>query len=34
MRRFAVALGISGDEIADWRRRFAAEPTITNARAP
>lgn len=30
----AVALGVSGDEIADWRRRLAVEPTITNARAP
>ena len=30
----AVALGVSEDEIADWRRRLAVEPTITNARAP
>lgn len=29
----AVALDISEDEIADWRRRLAREPTITNARA-
>ena len=30
----AVALGVSEDETADWRRRLAVEPTITNARAP
>jgi len=30
----AVALGVSGDEIADWQRRLAREPTITNVRAP
>ncbi len=30
----ATALGLSRDEIADWRRRLAVEPTITNARAP
>jgi hypothetical protein len=29
-----VALGLSPDEIADWRRRLAVEPKITNARAP
>ncbi|MDE0621144.1 MAG: N-6 DNA methylase, partial [Bryobacterales bacterium] len=29
----AVALGVTGDEIADWRRRLAREPTITNVRA-
>ncbi len=30
----AVALGVSEAEIADWRRRLAAEPTVTNVRAP
>ncbi|MDE0257801.1 MAG: N-6 DNA methylase [Gammaproteobacteria bacterium] len=30
----AITLGVSGDEIAEWRKRLAAEPTITNARAP
>lgn len=30
----AVALGVEPDVLADWRRRLAAEPTITNARAP
>ena len=30
----AVALGVEPDILADWRRRLAAEPTITNARAP
>ena len=30
----AIALGINGDEIADWRRRLAREPTIANVRAP
>ena len=30
----AVALGVSEGEVADWRRRLAAEPTISNARAP
>ena len=30
----AVALGVSGGEIADWRRRLVVEPTITNVRAP
>ena len=29
----AVALSVSEDEIADWRRRLACEPTVTNARA-
>ena len=29
----AVALGIGDDEIAGWRRRLAAEPTIANVRA-
>ncbi len=29
-----LALGVSEDEVADWRRRLAAEPTIANARAP
>ena len=29
----ALALSVSPDEIADWRRRLAAEPTITNRRA-
>ena len=28
----ALALGIAPDVIADWRRRLAMEPTITNAR--
>ena len=28
----AVALGIDQSVLADWRRRLAAEPTITNAR--
>ncbi len=28
----AVALGIAPDAIADWRRRLALEPTITNVR--
>ena len=30
----AVALGVSESEIADWRQRLAAEPTITNVMAP
>jgi len=30
----ALALGVSEDEVADWRRRLAAEPTIANARVP
>ena len=29
----ALALGASPDVLADWRRRLAVEPTITNARA-
>ncbi len=29
----AAALDVSPDEIADWCRRLAAEPTITNAKA-
>ncbi len=29
----AVALGVTEEEIGDWRRRLAAEPTITNERA-
>ena len=29
----AFALGIVPDSISDWRRRLAAEPTITNVRA-
>ena len=29
----ALALGVEPDVVADWRRRLAAEPTITNARA-
>ena len=29
----AVALDVGEDEIADWRRRLAREPTISNARA-
>ena len=29
----AAALGIDESVLADWRRRLAAEPTITNARA-
>ena len=29
----AVALDVQSDVLADWRRRLAAEPTITNARA-
>ena len=29
-----VALGVSEGEIAEWRRRLAAEPTIANVRAP
>ena len=32
-RAAAVALGVDPDILADWRRRLAAEPTITNARA-
>ena len=30
----ALALGVEPDVLADWRRRLAAEPTITNVRAP
>ena len=30
----ALAVGVEPDVLADWRRRLAAEPTITNARAP
>ena len=30
----AMAIGVEAGEIADWRQRLAAEPTITNARAP
>ncbi|MDE0659878.1 MAG: DEAD/DEAH box helicase family protein [Gammaproteobacteria bacterium] len=30
----AVALGVGETEVADYRRRLAVEPTITNARAP
>ena len=29
----AAALGVSEDQVADWRRRLAAEPTITNTEA-
>ena len=29
----ALALNVSPGEIADWRRRLSAEPTITNRRA-
>ncbi len=29
----AAALGVSQDQVADWHRRLAAEPTITNAKA-
>lgn len=29
----AMAIGVEADVVADWRRRLAAEPTITNARA-
>ena len=32
-RAAAAALGVDADILADWRRRLAAEPTITNARA-
>ena len=28
----AVALGLAPENLADWRRRLAVEPTITNAR--
>ena len=30
----ASALGFDPDDVADWRRRLAAEPTISNARVP
>ena len=30
----ALALGVDDETLADWRRRLAAEPTITNAHAP
>ena len=30
----ALAIGAEEDVVADWRRRLAAEPTITNVRAP
>ena len=30
----AIALGVDDETLADWRRRLAAEPTITNAHAP
>ncbi|MCY4503594.1 MAG: N-6 DNA methylase [Alphaproteobacteria bacterium] len=30
----ALALGLSPDVLADWRRRLAAEPTISNRPAP
>ena len=29
----ALAIGAEEDLVADWRRRLAAEPTITNVRA-
>ena len=29
----ALVLGVEPDILADWRRRLAAEPTVTNARA-
>lgn len=29
----ALALDVSPEEVADWRRRLAAEPTVTNRRA-
>ncbi len=29
----ALALGLEPDILADWRRRLAKEPTITNVRA-
>ena len=28
----ALVLNVSPEEIADWRRRLSAEPTITNRR--
>ena len=30
----ALALGVGPEVLADWRRGLAAEPTITNERAP
>ena len=30
----AIALGVDDETLTDWRRRLAAEPTITNAHAP
>ena len=30
----ALALGVDDETLADWRRRLAAEPTITNEQAP
>ena len=30
----ALALGLSPDVLADWRRRLAAEPTVSNRPAP
>ena len=30
----AVALGVDDETLADWRRKLAAEPTITNVHAP
>ena len=30
----ALALGVDDETLADWPRRLAAEPTITNVRAP
>ena len=32
-RAAAAALGVDAEILADWRRRLASEPTITNARA-
>ena len=32
-RAAATVLGVDADILADWRRRLASEPTITNARA-
>ena len=30
----ALALGLCPDVLADWRRRLAAEPTVSNRPAP
>ena len=30
----ALALGLAPDVLADWRRRLAAEPTVSNRPAP